>query len=229
MNSPESSFISPISEREVYVDSSENGWGALILGQEFFGTLDSLTIGKSSTFRELQGFRLLLDDVNFGKLVQGRTTRFNMDSKGAVANLIHSGPVRELAPLVQSAWKKLEEMKVHPIFRWVSRETSQLSDADRLSKQVSDRRQLKSLIKWEEELNCDIVQVNHNQIANKIAEIVVTKYSCALLVPKWEGKSWWQVLTSETDSIVPVPYNHIKFSRSDIFPKWDFVLGIFVF
>ena len=130
---------------------------------------------------------------------------------------------------MRSAWKKFEELKVNPVFRWVSRETSQLSEADRLSKLVSFRLKLKPLRDWMEELNCNVVQVDHNQIANKIAEIVFAKCSCALLVPRWEGKSWWQVLTSEAEDIIPLPYDHIKFSQPNIFPRWEFALGIFVF
>ena len=73
-----------------------------------------------------------------------------------------------------------------------------------------------------EELNCNVVQVDHNQIANKMRNVLVRG-------PTWEGKSWWQVLTSEAEDIIPLPYDHIKFSQPNIFPRWEFALGIFVF
>lgn len=98
LDSPSAPFVSPVVERDVYVDSGECGWGASTLGVEVWGTFDSNVIGRSSTYRELQGFLLMLQHTDMILLLRGKTVRFNLDSQCAIANFLHSGPVQTLAP-----------------------------------------------------------------------------------------------------------------------------------
>ena len=67
---------------------------------------------------------------------QEQLVRFNLDSKGAIAYLIKSGPVVSLLPLTQEIWTILDDEKITPIFRWVRRDTNELKVVDSLSKKV---------------------------------------------------------------------------------------------
>ena len=66
------------------------------LEKSIFVFLKRTIVRKSSTYRELRGFLSLLDNAVFSEIIRSHTERFNMDRKGAVANLIHSGPKKEL-------------------------------------------------------------------------------------------------------------------------------------
>lgn len=114
-----------------------------------------------------------------------------MDSKAALANLMKSGPVRALAPLVQEAWTWFGIAHITPVFRWVSREDEALASVDSLSKRVRIRMHEDSVLGFQTALNCPVLVTDHNKLAEVVAVIVVRRVGCALLVPKWEGKSWW--------------------------------------
>ena len=60
LEEPSAPFVSLVSDRDVYVDSGECGWGTTVLGIQSWGTFDESSIGQSSTFRELKGFRCML-------------------------------------------------------------------------------------------------------------------------------------------------------------------------
>lgn len=137
LRNPSSPFISPSVERDMYVDSGECGWGATVLGIEAWGSFDSEIIGQSSTFREIQGLILALSDTRIRGLISNHVVRFNMDSKAAIANLLHSGPVRTLTPLTQQVWKLFTTLNITPSFRWIPRSTDEISRVDILSKLVT--------------------------------------------------------------------------------------------
>ena len=225
---PSSPFISPLEDRDIYIDSGECGWGAQLLGTEVWGTFDASVIGKSSTYRELKGVILALENPLLSNLLSGKAVRFNLDSKCAIANLVHSGPVRDLSPLTQTIWRTFDQMQITPLFRWVPRETEELSRVDTLSKLVTFGLKPQSEKRLKAQLRCEILSINHNEIGNAIASIVVKRMKCGLLVPRWEGKSWWQVMKQYVVCLYPVPSLDIKFSQK-VNPGWEFLIALFDF
>ena len=221
-----SNFVSPAVDREIFVDSSEVGWGASLLGMDLFGVFSSSVIGQSSTFRELAGLIELLEHPNVLQFIEGKTVRFNMDSKCAIANLVHSGPVKVLSPLTQRVWSILDSMKINPVFRWVSRDTRELQRVDGLSKKGSFRMRDSSRTFLSERLQRPVVETDHNRIPDMITTIVARQARCALFVPRWEGKSWWPVLLSHSHGIVPVEKSNVVY-EGGILPGWEFVLALF--
>lgn len=59
--------------------------------------------------------------------------------------------------------------------------------------------------------------------------IVVHKVNCAVLIPKWEAKSWWTLVINSVSGLCPVSSEHIEYNGNpcDHFPSWEFVLAIF--
>lgn len=218
-----SPFISPTVELDVFTDSGEIGWGATILGLETYGTFDSELIGKSSTLRELIGLLKFLEDP-LGGHMKNKVVRFNMDSRCAIANLIHAGPVRELLPIVKKIWSVLDSNNVTPVFRWVSRETPNLRRVDELSKQVTFT--LKDEYKqwFERQYNTRVLVVDHNKLADTLGWVISRREKCYLLAPKWEGKSWWTLLCDHSKRMITVDNTHI-FVRGGKFPGWEFILA----
>ena len=225
---PSSPFVSPLHDRDIYIDSGECGWGAQVLGQELWGTFDSSSIGQSSTYRELQGVLHTLQDPQGVSLLQGKVVRFNMDSRSAIANLVHSGPVRKLCSLSETIWSTFEKLSITPLFRWVPRETDELSRVDTLSKLVTFQLKPRVTTKFQQKLKCEIISINHNEIENVIAMIVVRQKKCGLLVPRWEGKSWWQTLQEHVCEMYPVSVSDIEFSQT-VNPGWEFCVALFDF
>ena len=60
---------------ELYVDSSEIGYGATILGVKFSGIFPSLLIGTSSTRRELEGMLAMARRPDVQLLIQKKDVR----------------------------------------------------------------------------------------------------------------------------------------------------------
>jgi hypothetical protein len=223
---PTSPFVTPVEDVDVYVDSSEVGWGASLNGAEHWGTFESNDIGKSSTFRELKGMWEVLSRSTVIDAIREKTVRFNMDSTSAVANLVHSGPVRELSPLVQNIWKVFRTEKIRPVFRWVRRETSGLSRVDELSKKVSFELKNESRVEFERVFQCPILSTDHNKVSEVLSYIVFHHLSCGVLIPRWEGKSWWTLLVNRVSRLYPISREHIVF-RGGCLPAWEFVLALF--
>ena len=73
-----------------------------MLGVKVWGSFEAKAIGQSSTFRELKGFVQMLKHPQVAPMLNGKTVRFNMDCKPALANLLKSGPVKALAPWCRS-------------------------------------------------------------------------------------------------------------------------------
>src|SRR5262249_38251840 len=154
---PHSPFVSPMVERDVYVDSSETGWGASLLGVEVCGVFPTSVIGQ----RELAGFLASLSHHEITEIIEGKVGRVNIDSKCAIANLLHAGPVKTLTHLVQVVWRRFEELRIHPVFQWVPRETDGLRRVDELSKRISFKLSDKFHEAYETVLGRTVVVVNH--------------------------------------------------------------------
>ena len=164
--------MSPVVERDVFIDSSETGWGATLLGREWSGLFESESIGQSSTFRELMGVRKLLSDQGFLSLLRGKNVRFNMDSSAAIANLMHSGKVRKLAPLVLSIWNIFLHNGIEPEFRWQRRNTTEMSHVDKLSKTVTFTLSPSKKQYFERLLGRQVLVMNHNKLTEVIRQCI---------------------------------------------------------
>jgi len=222
-SSGESPFVSPVSERDVFVDSGEIGWGASILGLETHGLFDDQTIGQSSTFRELIGLREFLKDPLAGFMI-GKVVRINMDSRCAIANLFHAGPVRILLPLVKDIWNILGENNITPIFRWVSRENRDLRRVDELSKCVNFSLTDEWKERLEDEFQLPVVVVDHNKIPEVLGWLVSRKCHCLFFTPRWEGKSWWTLLCHHARRIIRLNKQCVRFNRVGS-PGWEFIVA----
>lgn len=220
-----SPFVAPVVERDAFVDSGEIGWGASILGLELHGVFEEWAIGQSSTFRELVGLKQFISEPLAEVSMKGKVVRFNMDSKCAIANLLHAGPVQSLLPIVKEIWKIFEVYNTTPVFRWVSRETPGLRRVDDLSKRVSFTLDPMFKVEFEKERKLPVMVVDHNKIPEALGWIVPRGITCFLLVPKWEGKSWWPLLRQHAKELVYVNRSHIVIRGSTDFPGWEFVLA----
>ena len=127
---------------------------------------------------------MALGCVEVRKVLKGKVVRFNMDSRAAIANLVHSGPVSELGRLAQEIWKVLWGMDITPSFRWLSREVPQLVRVDAMSKEVSFSLSKTACEEYESRFGRRVLSVNHNELEVAIARVLVGGVVCAFLVPK---------------------------------------------
>ena len=110
-------------EADIYVDTSETGWGAMINGEKWRGWLDASLIGTSSTMRELEGVLCLLHVEKIAELIRGKWIRLTMDSSAGIANLMKGGgPVPELCRVIKLISLRMRELDVKARFKWRSRD-----------------------------------------------------------------------------------------------------------
>ena len=223
-------FMSQQWEVDVFVDSSEIGWGATILGVNVGDVFSSSLIGTSSTLRELSGLLGCSRHPVVKEWIRGKVVRWNLDSKPSVANLVKGGgPVLALCAVVKQLWLDWEALSVTPTFRWLPRETMEMRRVDEASKALSFW--LKPDIQAELSLNFrrEFLSVSYNQIANTIECILAVKRRCALVVPRWEAKSWWPVLARSSSAIIPIGRHCITFVSSLTYKPvdWSFCAAIF--
>jgi hypothetical protein len=177
-------FMSQQWEVDVFVDSSEIGWGATILGVNVGDVFSSSLIGTSSTLRELSGLLGCSRHPVVKEWIRGKVVRWNLDSKPSVANLVKGGgPVLALCAVVKQLWLDWEALSVTPTFRWLPRETMEMRRVDEASKALSFW--LKPDIQAELSLKFrrEFLSVSYNQIANTIECILTMKRRRALVVP----------------------------------------------
>ena len=225
---PKAPFMSPEVEIDMYVDSSEVGWGATIPGLEKWGLFRAEFIGRSSTFRELRGLWEALNSKDVESRIEGRTVRINMDSTGAIANLTHSGGVRELAEQVVEITKWFLAHSVTPVFRWTRRDTPQLANVDRLSKTCTFSLVPRRAREWSRRLQREVLCPDHNVMGEALTVVLAKRNACAVLMPKWQAKTWWQTAVANAWRIEQVPQDHIVWSAGVVNrPAWEFVMGVF--
>ena len=205
-------FMSQQWEVDVFVDSSEIAWGATILGEEVGDVFPTSLIGTSSTLRELNGLLGCSRHPKVQALVRGKVVRWNLDSKPAVANLVKGGgPVMALCAVVKELWIEWEALAVNPTFRWLPRETMEMRRVDEASKALSFWLKPELQASLSLEFGREFFSVSYNQIANTIECILARRRRCALVIPRWEAKSWWPVLARSASAIVPIGRHCIIF------------------
>ena len=73
-----------------------------------------------------------------------------------------------------------------------------------------------------------VLVIDHNQMEAVVAQIVVRKIVCAVVIPKWQAKSWWRTVVEFGRVIERVPSSAIVFRgvRGSV-PAWEFSLVAF--
>jgi len=224
-------FVSPRWEVDLFVDSSEIGWGACVLFLQFSGTFESCLIGTSSTLRELMGLLRCLMVKSIEDAIRGKVVRINMDSKPALANLTNGGgSVEILCTLVKYIWCQLERLGAAPSFRWLSRDSATMVRVDAVSKEVSFGLNEDVRVSLSARFACEVFFVGYTRIPNFLSSILAAFRRCALVVPKWEAKSWWPILVSHASFVEPLQTGSVVFhGLSGPMPAWQFVVALFDF
>ena len=223
-------FMNQKWEVDVFVDSSEIGYGATILGLKFSGLFPSELIGTSSTRRELEGLLALARRPDTQLIITNKVIRWNMDSSCAIVNLTKGGgPVDELCQTIKDIWIVLDNLKSQAVFRWLSREEIEMKTADKASKTLTFWLKPEAIDHISQKESRNVYCVPYNQIARELEMILARRDRCALVVPKWEAKSWWPPLVRATTLLQELDLSCIAFSppelRSSV--KWKFCLALF--
>ena len=156
--------------------------------------------------------------------------RWNLDSKPSVANLTNGGgPVLALCAVVKQLWIEWDLLSVTSTFRWLPRETMEMQRVDEASKALSFWLKPELQADLSLEFGREFFSVSYNQIANTIECILARKRKCALVVPRWEAKSWWPILARTSSAIIPIGRHCITFvSPLEYKPvDWSFCAAIF--
>ena len=223
-------FMSQQWEVDVFVDSSEIGWGATVLGEQVGDVFPAWLIGTSSTMRELSGLLGCSRHIAVREWLKGKVVRWNLDSKPAVGNLLNGGgPVPALCTVVKQLWVEWDLLGVTSTFRWLPRETLEMQRVDEASKALSFWLKPELQVELSMEFGREFFSVSYNQIANTIECILARKRKCALVVPRWEAKSWWPVLARSSSAVIPIGRHCIMFVSSLTYKPvdWSFCAAIF--
>jgi hypothetical protein len=223
-------FMNAISEIDLFVDSSEIGWGASALGQTASGLFRSEIIGTSSTFRELYGLLQAILEPRMLPLLCNKIVRFTMDSKPAIANLVRGGgPVGALCFMVKQLWGVFLSHNINPLFRWFRRNSIEMEFVDKLSKSLTFSLSKDMARHLHLTLEREIFSVEYGQIPNLIQSILGFPRRCAIVIPKWQGKSWWTTIVQHCSSLFPLAPENIVFTASPGLPAptWSFVVAVF--
>lgn len=226
-----SPFMTPGHSCEMWVDSGEVGWGAHYEGVEVSGQFEERWIGQSSTARELQGLCHAVEVI--GPQLMGNVVRLNMDSMCSVRNILKGGgPVPLLCALVKQLWQLCERFSIQLVPRWQRRSELGMQKADVLSKVGTEWVLVQSYIAWVEATHSlPLLMPDLAQAGKAIAALIHRRQDHTLILPRWEGKGWWQLVLSHatTQDIRAQDMGQVVEPNMHGWPRWDFVLAIFRF
>jgi len=224
-------FVSKTHDCEVWVDSGEVGWGAHYEGQEVSGQFDEIWVGQSSTARELQGLIHVIQALGPG--MSGRVVRLNMDSMCSVRNILKGGgPVPLLCSLVKQLWQLCDTLAIQMVPRWQRRSVTMMQRADVLSK-VGTEWVLRAdfLANTMRAHGLPVELPDLARAEPTIAALIKRRKSGVLLLPRWEGKAWWQLVLNHATishidrTAMPMTVHPNMYG----WPRWDFVVAVFRF
>jgi hypothetical protein len=226
-----SPFMTPGHSGEIWVDSGEVGWGASYEGVEVSGQFEAHWIGQSSTAREMQGLFHALEVL--GPQMEGKVVRLNMDSMCSVRNILKGGgPVPLLCALTKQLWNICERFAIQLIPRWQRRNEPMMQRADVLSKVGTEWALRKSYVASTSAAHSlPVLMPDLAQADKAIRALIARRRSHALVLPRWEGKSWWQLVVSyaTVHDIPALEMAQVVEPNMYGWPRWDFVLAIFHF
>ena len=226
-----SPFMSPGHSCEIWVDSGEVGWGAHYEGTEVSGQFKARWIGQSSTARELKG---LCNTIKvLGPQLAGKVVRLNMDSMCSVRNIMKGGgPVPLLCDLTKQLWLICQHFSIQLAPRWQRRSESMMQRADVLSKVGTEWALRASYVTTTTaEFALPVLMPDLAQVEKVIRALITRQQAHTLILPRWEGKSWWQLVQAHatTRDIPAQSMEHVVEPNMYGWPRWDFVLAIFRF
>jgi hypothetical protein len=224
-------FMTPGHSCEVWVDSGEVGWGAHYEGVEVSGQFEGQWIGSSSTARELKGLCHTLEAL--APQMAGKVVRLNMDSMCSVRNILKGGgPVPLLCELVKQIWKICEKFSIQLVPRWQRRNETMMQRADVLSKVGTEWVLREAYVATTSATYAlPVLMPDLAQADKAINALVARRRSQVLILPRWEAKSWWQMVLSHATlrDIAAQEMPQVVEPNMYGWPRWDFVLAIFVF
>ena len=212
---------------DMYVDSSNSGFGILLNGSVTKGALSQDVIGQSSTHRELEGLKEAIKATS--QHLQGRRVRVNMDSSCAIQNLVNGGgPVQQLCDTVKEITALLERYQVEPIFNWLPRENGFMKKVDEASKCFESQWTLKKEVVAQLRRRFAVTTVlmpQFGQISNLLKTIRFTNVKGIIVLPKWPAQSWWPLLSEASLDIVQLGRlsEVCEANPSRLFPPWEVV------
>jgi hypothetical protein len=226
-----SPFMSPGHSCEIWVDSGEVGWGAHYEGVEVSGQFEAQWIGSSSTARELRGLCHSLETL--GPQMVGKVVRLNMDSMCSVRNILKGGgPVPLLCALTKQLWHICTRFSIQLVPRWQRRNEPMMQRADVLSKVGTEWVLRQAFITATTAAHSlPVIMPDLAQAGKAIEALVNRNQSHVLVLPRWEGKSWWQLVMSHATvhDILAQDMAQVVEPNMYQWPRWDFVLAVFHF
>jgi hypothetical protein len=226
-----SPFMSPGHSCELWVDSGEVGWGAHHEGVEVSGQFEARWIGQSSTARELQGLCHTLEAL--GPQMAGKVVRLNMDSMCSVRNILKGGgPVPLLCALTKQLWQLCAHFSIQLVPRWQRRNEPMMQRADILSKVGTEWALRESYVATTTSAHSlPVLMPDLAQVDKVINALINRRQAHVLILPRWEGKSWWQLVLSHATvhDITAQGMTQVVEPNMYGWPRWDFVLAIFSF
>jgi hypothetical protein len=153
-----------------------------------------------------------------------------MDSMCAVRNIVKGGgPVPELVDLLKVLWTACQNMEITLLPQWRKRSTNMMQHVDRLSKEDTTWHLRES---FSNSMSAKLgVQISFPDVAEaekEILRVLSRKISVALMLPRWEGKSWWRLASVNAHNTIDV--SSVKSAvhpNSQGLPRWSFVLFVF--
>ena len=225
-------FFNPAEDCLVTIDSSEYGWGARIGAHTFNGLLPASSIGCSSTFREMTGFIELLTMPAASNLLRGRVVKVVFDSTGAKANIEKGGPRHNLVIASQRIFLLAADLRITLLVAWAPRESTELVEADLLSKSLKfffasdDFRRLCLELRTP-----GVTLMTDTRIPAAIGKLRELSNGSVLVVPIWPNAPWWPELHRLASAVFRCPAQVWACPWDNpaqaIPARWDFVCARF--
>ena len=126
------SIIRPASERLLFSDASDVGWGAHVgadASVSAYGLFRDVDAKASSTHRELLGLLYALRSAPIAAALASSRVTFLLDSQAAVWNLAKGGgPVPELSQIVKQIWQECLKHAIDATPEWIRRDRNAAAD-----------------------------------------------------------------------------------------------------
>jgi hypothetical protein len=199
---------------------------------EIFGVFSSTLIGKSSTLREFSGLWAALSHPQVQNVVRNSVVRITMDSNASVRNLVKGGgPVHALCVTVKAIWQLCKSLGVTASFRWMRRDDFMMQKVDVLSKLNTLWFLLPDFEAsvWQQ-FDLPITMPDLARCGPTVSAVIARQLNCCLVLPVWEGKSWWKLVLASASFIHQLPrMDKVVSPNKSGFPQWSFILTVFHF
>ena len=187
-------------------------------------------MGTSSTARELRGLYNVLSQPAISAAIMGKTVQLNMDSMCSVRNLLKGGgSVKGLVVLIKDIWVVCRELGARLLPRWQRRNELMMQKADDLSK-VHTLWSLRSTFVTEMVQLYGVTPVLPDvaKAGKAIAAVLARGSRAALILPVWEGQSWWALAQRSCKACIQLhTLEEVVHANGHGFPRWDFCMCIF--